>query len=67
MTNNNTADQAVTATETSFMQNPVAQAPNPAPNEHPTLLSWPVLGIAIALLCTLAWCGFLAWLLISFF
>lgn len=36
---------------------------NPHPNGHSGLLTWPVLGIAVALLLTVAWCGFLTWLL----
>jgi flagellar biogenesis protein FliO len=67
MTDNNTADQRATATETGFMRNSPALAPNPVPNERTTFMSWPVLGIALALLCTLVWCGFLAWLLIRIF
>jgi hypothetical protein len=67
MSGNNTADHRVSATKTNFMRSPPTQAPNPVANEHTALLSWPVLGIAIALLCTLVWCGFLAWLLIRFF
>lgn len=40
-------------------------AQNAVPYQDAGILSWPVLGIAIALLCTVAWCGFLTWLLVG--
>jgi hypothetical protein len=56
--------QRVTTTGTQIEQNQVPQARTSALNWHEELFSWPILGIAFALLSTVTWCGFLSWLLV---
>ena len=36
----------------------------PAKHYRDGFLSWPVLGLATALMCTVAWCAFLVWLMV---
>jgi hypothetical protein len=60
----NTVHQLVIMTGAEIKQNPVPQGRTPAPNAYSEFFTWPVLGILCALLLTVAWCGFLTWLLI---
>ena len=55
----------ITMTDTDMAQMPVARAENIIRNDYLQSTVWPVLGLALALLCTVAWCAFLVWLLIN--
>jgi hypothetical protein len=54
-------------TDTDMAQMPVAQAETLIRNAYLKTTVWPVLGLAFAVSCTVAWCAFLIWLLINLF
>jgi hypothetical protein len=57
----------MTMTDTGLAQMPLARAENPARSDYLESVVWPTLGLGFAVLCTIAWCAFLVWLLINLF
>jgi hypothetical protein len=54
-------------TDTDLAQMPLARAEKLTWSDYLDSVVWPTLGLGFAVLCTVAWCGFLVWLLINLF
>jgi hypothetical protein len=52
-------------TDTDMAQMPVLRGEKPLRSDTEHRSVWPALGLGFALLCTVAWCAFLVWLLIN--
>ena len=57
----------MTMTNTDLAQMPVVRAEKLIPSDYLRAVIWPTLGLGFAVLCTIAWCTFLVWLLINLF
>jgi hypothetical protein len=54
-------------TDTDMAQMPVAPPQKFIPGDFLQDVVWPVLGLGLAALTTIAWCAFLVWLVIDLF
>jgi hypothetical protein len=55
----------MTMTDTDLAQMPLARAEKLTWSDYLDSVVWPTLGLGFAVLCTVAWCAFLVWLLID--
>jgi hypothetical protein len=64
VTNIDTPHSTGSANDVGAAQKSIGYASNQVVNKDSRFFSWPVLAIGISLLCTVAWCGFLTWLIV---